>query len=131
MPAELRAGALYMVVVFAVGALFGPVRELVLAPMLGPGAAIAIEAVPLLLAMAWAAPWAARRFAVPPTPRARLLMGLGAVLLLVLAETALDALLRGRGPGMWLERALTGHGRIGLALMAAFAVMPLLLRRRA
>jgi hypothetical protein len=130
MPAELRAGALYFAVIFAIGALLGPVRELALAPVLGPGVAIGIEAVPLLLAMAWAAPWAARRFAVPPLPRPRLGMGLSALLLLVLAETALDALLRGRGPGLWLERARTAEGRTGLALMAAFAIMPLLLRRR-
>jgi hypothetical protein len=124
----LAAGALWFAAMLALGFLLGPLRELVLAPRLGAAGAVAVEAVPMVAAMALLAPWIARRLRVPPTAGARLGMGLLGLLLLVLAETALDRLLRGRGPEMWLERLHTLDGLIGLALLLLFALMPLLRR---
>jgi hypothetical protein len=120
----MAAGAVYFAVMFALGFLLGPVRELLLAPRFGAAAAAAIEAVPMLVDMAFVAPWAARLLQVPPATAARLWMGATG---LVLAESALDWLLRGRG--LWLERTRTPAGWIGLGLLAAFAAMPLLRRR--
>jgi len=124
---SVAAGALYFAVLFGLGCLLGPVRELLLTPRFGSTLAAAIEAVPMLAGMALAAPWAARLLEVPPTIGARLRMGGMGLVLLVLAETALDWLLRGRG--LWLERTRTPAGWIGLRLLAAFAAMPLLRRR--
>jgi hypothetical protein len=53
-------------------------------------------------------------------------MGGVGLVLLVLAETALDALLRDRV--LWAERTQTPDGLIGLALLLVFALMPALRR---
>ncbi|CAA9245374.1 MAG: hypothetical protein AVDCRST_MAG27-1755 [uncultured Craurococcus sp.] len=122
MRAELRAGAAYAAAMFGLGAVLGPVRELAVAPRLGATAAAALEAVPMLVGMAVLAPWIARRLEVPPARPARLGMGGAGLALLVLAETALDWLVRGQS--LWLERMRSPAGWIGLGLLAAFALMP-------
>lgn len=103
-------GCFWFAVVFALGFLLGPIRMLILEPRLGPAGAVAVEAVPMLAAMVVLAPWVARLFGVPPAWRPRLLMGLTGLALTVLAETALAALLRGRGIGFWAERVRTADG---------------------
>ncbi len=125
----VAAGLAWFAAIFALGFLLGPIRVLILEPRLGPAAAVAVEAVPMLAGMAFLAPRIARRFAVPPGWRSHLLMGLIGIALTIAAETALAALLRGRGPGFWAEQARTPEGWIYLALLAAFALMPLLRRR--
>ena len=124
----IGAGILYFAAIFALGFLLGTLRTLFLEPLLGPVGAVLVEAVPMLAAMVVAAPWAARLFDLSPAPRLRLGMGGVALLLLAVAETALDALMRGRV--LWAERLRTPEGLIGIALMLAFALMPLLMRRR-
>jgi len=123
----LAAGAGWFAVMFALGFVLGPIRLLALEPRMGAVGAILVEAVPMLLAMLVLAPRTARLFGVPPSVAARLGMGGVGLLLLVLAESLLDALLRGRL--LWGERLRTTEGLIGLGLMAAFALMPLLRRR--
>ena len=123
---ELRAGAAYAGAMFGLGALLGPLRELALAPRLGATAAAALEAVPMLLGMALLAPRLARRFRVPPALPARLAMGAAGLLLLVMAETALDWLVRGHS--LWPERMRSPAGWIGLGLLAAFTAIPALRR---
>ena len=123
----IGAAALYFAVLFGLGFLLGTIRTLVLEPWLGAAGAVAVEAVPMLAAMWVAAPWAARLFALPADLAPRLGMGAVALALLVLAETGLDALLRGRV--LWGERLHSLAGWIGLALMLAYALMPLLRRR--
>jgi hypothetical protein len=114
---------------FGLGFVLGAIRTLLLEPWLGPTGAVAIEAVPMVAAMWVAAPWAARLFDVPPHIGGRLSMGAVALILLLLAEAALDALLRGRGPEIWLERLQSGDGLIGYSLQLLYALMPLLRRR--
>jgi hypothetical protein len=122
----IAAGALYFAALFALGFLLGAPRTLFLEPLLGAAAAVAIESLPMLGAMYAAAPWAARVGGVPGAALAHLGMGLFALLLLVVTETAMDVLLRGRV--LWADRAQSVAGWIGFALMAAFVVMPLLRR---
>ncbi|MCB1313134.1 MAG: hypothetical protein KDK29_15235, partial [Sedimentitalea sp.] len=83
----LRAGALYMALVFPAAVLLGVLRVVVLTPALGPLRAVALE-LPLVLALAWIV---ARRLlrARPAPPGARLAMGAVAFCLLMLAELAL------------------------------------------
>lgn len=123
----LAAGAGWFAVMFALGFVLGPIRLLALEPRIGPVGAILVEAVPMLAAMVFLAPRTARLFAMPPAIAARLGMGFVGLVLLVLAESLLDALLRGRL--LWAERLRTPEGLIGLGLMLAFALMPLLRRR--
>lgn len=120
----LAAGAAWFAVMFGLGFLLGPIRILILEPRFGPTLAVLIEAVPMIAAMVFLAPRIARRLAVPPTAGARLAMGGIGLILLVLAETSLDAILRGRGPEFWIERTRTPDGLIYLALLALFALMP-------
>ena len=122
----VAAGILWFVVMFGLGFLLGPIRIFALEPYLGATGAVLVEAVPMLIAMWLLAPWIGRICAVPATTSARLGMGGVGLVLLLLAETAMGALLRGRGPGLWLERASTPDGQIYFALLGAFALMPLL-----
>lgn len=122
------AGLAWFAVMFALGFLLGPIRILLLEPRLGMAGAVAVEAVPMLLAMSLLAPRVARLCAVPAGLSARLAMGGIGLALLVLAETLMGALLRNRGPEFWLERPQTLDGQIYLALLAVFALMPALRR---
>lgn len=129
---EARAGALYVASTFAVGALAGPVREGVLVPLVGETAALLMEAPVMIAAMVLIAAHLVVRLAVPPQPRARLLMGMIALLLLLVLELVLSALLRDMTPGQWIARFRSDEGRISAVLYALFALVPLALlyRRR-
>jgi hypothetical protein len=104
--------------VFGLGVLPGPAGGLALAPRLGATAAAA----PMLIGMAIPAPWLAGRLGVPPARPARPGTGGAGLALPVLAETALDRLVRGQC--LWIERMRSPAGRTGLGLLAAFALMP-------
>ncbi|WP_198375471.1 hypothetical protein [Neoroseomonas rubea] len=126
MSAPLRAGLLYGAAMFAVGFLLGPLRVLVLEPALGAALAVAAEAVPMLAAMLLIAPRIARAQGVAPGARPRLAMGLFALAPVLTAEVAM-ALGLGR-LGEWIAAFATPAGLIGLALLAALVVVPLLRR---
>ncbi len=124
----IGAGVLYFVVMFGLGFLLGPVRIFLLEPRLGPTGAVLVEAVPMLGAMWAAAPWVARLFALPATAAARLGMGAVGLGLLLLADTLLGWLLFGRGLGALLDRPQSWDGRVYLALLLLFFLMPWLRR---
>jgi hypothetical protein len=63
----LKAGVVYFLLVFAVGWILGPIRELWAVSHLGRMAAMLSEAVIILIAMIVAARWVIRRFDVPRT----------------------------------------------------------------
>ena len=58
----LKAGVIYFLLVFAVGWVLGPIRELWAVPHFGRVAAMLSEAVIMLVAMIVAARWVIRRF---------------------------------------------------------------------
>ena len=121
-----NAGLLYGAAAFGLGMLLGPLRVLVLEPRLGVTGATAVEAVPMLLALALLAPRIARAQGVPPATAARLRMGRWALALVLLLDVV-GALALG-GLGAWIGGLATPAGLIGLALLAALALMPLLRR---
>jgi hypothetical protein len=125
----LGAGALWFAVMFGLGFLLGPLRILLLEPWLGATGAVLVEAVPMIVAMLLVAPWVARLFGVPPSAAARLGMGAVGLVLLLAADTLLGWLLFGRGIEALLARAETWDGRVYLALLLLFFLMPLLRRR--
>jgi hypothetical protein len=63
----LKAGVVYFLLVFAVGWILGPIRELWAVPHFGRMAALLSEAVTMLIAMIVAARWVIRRVHVPRT----------------------------------------------------------------
>lgn len=124
---ELRAGAAYFALTFLVGALLGPIRELMLKPLLGAVGALLVEAPLMVLAMAVIAARLVVRFAVPRDWRSRLWMGLFALVLLLVVEVVLTFFLRHITPGVWLAHFWSTEGVISLSLFALFAICPLAL----
>lgn len=125
----VAAGVLWFVVMFGLGFLLGPIRIFLLEPRLGATGAVLVEAVPMIALMWVLAPWVARLFAVPPTPRARLAMGGIGLLLLVIADTLLGWLLFNRGIESLLDRPRTPDGQVYLLMLLVFLLMPFLRRR--
>ena len=124
MKRAFEGGALYFAIVFVAGFLFGTVRRAWLADAVGPVTAILVE-LPLILLVSWiACGFSIRRSHVPRRTAGRLLMGLTAFLLLMVAE-ALVAMLIG-------ERTLSEHlasygataAQIGLAAQILFGLLP-------
>jgi hypothetical protein len=105
----LEAGVIYFLLVFAVGWILGPIRELWAMPHLGRMAAMLCEAVIMPIAMTVAARWVIRWFEVPQTVSATLSIGLIAIGLLFPAEIA----------GVLLVRRLPLHEYVG-----SFATAP-------
>ncbi|MES2710433.1 MAG: hypothetical protein V4653_02530 [Pseudomonadota bacterium] len=118
------AGGAYALALFGLGFVLGVLRVLVLAPGIGVVAATALEAVPMLAAMSWAAPRLARWQGVPPRSAGRIAMGAVALAVLVTFELVLGAVLNGTKPAAWVANFATPQGMIYGALLLAFAAMP-------
>jgi hypothetical protein len=84
----LKAGAVYFLLLFAVGWVLGPIRELWAVPRFGRLMALLFEAVIMLIAMIISARWVMRRFEVHQTLGSTILMGVVALGILVPAEIA-------------------------------------------
>ena len=120
------AAGLYFLIVFGVGFLLGPVRVLWLEPRLGETAAVLCEAPFLLVAIVFAARWLPKYLRLRTNVPALLGMGLGALFLQQCTEFALAGLLRGITPAEQIAHLSTPAGMIYLALLIAFAAMPVL-----
>lgn len=127
MGAAPRAGLVYFAVVFAVGFVLGPVRELVLAPRLGALGALLVEAPAMVLAIVLAARWIVRRFDLAGRVAAAARVGAVALGMLALAEFAGAQLIRGLSTAGYLALLATAPGLVSIALFALFAAMPTIL----
>jgi hypothetical protein len=114
------AGGAYCLVLFGLGFLLGALRVTVVAPRIGVVAATALEAVPMLAAMAWVAPRLAHWQGIPSRSVGRIAMGCVALALLV----AVEITLAGSGLRAWLGNFTTPQGMIYGVLLLAFAAMP-------
>jgi hypothetical protein len=118
-----KAGAIYAIIVFLIGFIFGTIRLLLLVPRLGETTAVIIEAPIMLAASCFVCRWCVDRLDVAATVSARSLMGLVAFLVLSLAEFGLGAVL-GRLLTDQLAIYKSPSGAIGLAAQAVFAMFP-------
>jgi hypothetical protein len=122
----LKAGLIYLAIVFAAAFVFGTVRVLYVIPRIGETGAVLIE-LPLLLMLSW---WVCgkilRRYAVPQRSGHRALMGWVSFTLLMAAELALARFAFGRTPAEFLDGLATPNGTIGLVGQIAFALFPLM-----
>jgi hypothetical protein len=126
----LKAGVIYFVLVFAVGWVLGPIRELWAVPHFGRMAALLSEAVIMLVAMIVAARWVIRRFHVSRTLPATISMGIVAIRLLLLpAEIVGVHWVRGLSVQDYLTGFLTAPGVVSLLMFLLFAAMPTLVTR--
>jgi hypothetical protein len=130
-PSSVKAGVFYFAVVFAAGFVFGTFRTLVLVPRLGERTAVLVE-LPIILAVSWiACGRAIRRCRVPDRAAPRLVMGIVAFGLLMIAELGLSMLVFGRSFREVAADLGTPQGWLGLAGQVAFALFPLARIKRA
>jgi hypothetical protein len=124
-----KAALLYSAIVFGVGFIFGPIRELWAVPRFGPRVAELMEMPLMLVAMILAARTVAHRLAVPPTLWARLGMGLGALAGLLAAEFGFVLQLRGLSIAEYIATRDPVSGAVYYGMLCVFAIMPWLLVR--
>jgi len=125
MKAIIKASCAYIGIVFAAGFIFGAIRVLVVAPILGELGAVFAE-LPIMLAISWIACGSVTaRYAIPAHWRDRAFMGALAFTLLIAAEFCLSVAL-GRSADAFLTGLTTPAGAIGLIGQLAFALFPLL-----
>ena len=133
MAAGAKAGFAYAVTVFAIGFALGAVRVLLLAPLVGPTIAVAVEA-PIILTASWyvSGIWM-KRLAISAEIRTRILVGAVAFVTLTVLEVAVSSGLFHRSIGEYLAGLRSLPGAIGLAAQLCFATLPLVsvvVRRR-
>lgn len=128
--AAVRAGILYFAMVFAAGFVLGTIRTLVLAPRIGALGAVLTEFPLMLIIAGMACLWLVRRFDIGSAWTERLLMGVVAFVLLMVAELILSLVVFGGTAAGFVASFGTPEGAIGLAGQVAFAAMPLLVGRR-
>src|ERR1700694_300301 len=114
----------YFGLVFGTGFLLGPIRVLWLEPRFGPIIATACEAPFLLLAILIAARWVPRVLNIRRDSKALVLIGVGSLVLLQIADFTIGFWVRGITPKEQFVQLLTGQGNIYAALLALFAIMP-------
>ena len=119
-----RAGVAYTLGVFVFAFAVGTIRVTLVAPRLGALVAVLLEA-PIVLAVSWRVSlWCIRRFDVSRDPRARVLMGTVAFLVLMSLEAGVSVLAFGESFEHHLARNATLPGIIGLATQVVFAAFP-------
>ena len=124
-----KAAAVYFLLIFAVGWVLGPIRELWAVPRFGRMTGVLLEGPIMLIAMIISARWVIRRFDLPRTLRTTISMGLVAVGILAVAEIAGVLWVRRLSLQEYLWSLVTGPGVISLLMFLLFAAMPTLVAR--
>ena len=128
MDAVIKAGLAYFGAVFVVGFMLGAVRVLLLVPRLGETVSVLLE-VPVILAVSWRlSGWTTQEFRVSSAVSRRLLMGVVAFALLMLAEMGVSVFAFGRSIEAHFAAYRSSQGLIGLIAQIAFAFIPLMQR---
>ena len=124
-----RAGLRYGAIAFALGAVLGPVRELLLAAVLGGLAAALVEAAAMAALLSLAARHVLDR--LPPRQgwAARSAVAAAGLAVVLLAEAALSLLLEASGVAAARAPRSGAERAVGLLPLAWFAALPFLLRR--
>jgi hypothetical protein len=125
-----KPALVYFVLTFAAGFVFGTFRTLILAPHVGEVAAVLIECPFILSASFLIARWVLRHHAPGATAGRRLVIGLVAFAMLMVAELMM-ALIGGVGPQEYAASLSRAAGAIGLGAQTLFAFIPLFIRPRA
>ena len=125
----IKAGITYFALVFGAGYVLGMIRVPFLVPRLGERVAELVEMPFMFVAILLAARFIIRRFSLPANVLARLWAGFVALGLLVAAEVLLAVALQDRTLGEYVASRDPVSGSVYLAMLALFAVMPLVLAR--
>jgi hypothetical protein len=124
-----RAGFSYFALVFCAGFLLGAIRVPLLVPRLGERLAELLEMPVMFVVILASARFIIRRFALPSAAAVRLGTGMLALGLMIAAELFLAALLQGRSLGEYVASRDPVSGSVYLAMLAVFALMPVILAR--
>lgn len=124
MPNALTAGVVYFAVVFCAAFALGVLRTLVIAPAIGEMAAVLIE-VPIVLALSWIVCGRVLRRIPVPQAMGRIVMGIAAFTLLMVAELLLSILIGHRTVAEHFALFRTAPVLIGLVGQVGFAAFPL------
>ena len=128
MVAAIKAGATYFAIVFAAGFALGTIRVLLIAPIVGRTIGVLIET-PIILGISWiACQRCVERFQIPDRLLSRMLMGVAAFALLMIAEALLAVIGFGQTFVAYVTSLGTSPGAIGLAAQIAFGVIPMVQR---
>ena len=125
--AGLKAGVAYFILVFALGFLFGLIRDIIF--QVGEAEASRIVAVLVELPVMLAASWVAcgllvRRFSVPAVMGERVIMGAVAFALLMIGELSIGVLLLNRSVAAHFLAYAQPSYALGLAAQLCFAAFP-------
>jgi hypothetical protein len=125
---NLKAGAIYFALVFAVGWILGPIRQLWIVPHLGHITGLLLE-LPLIYNAGGddlRPRWVLRRLNLPHALRTRAQIGVVALGILLPAELAGALWVRGASVREYLASLATVPGLISLLSFLAFAAVPAL-----
>jgi hypothetical protein len=125
----VKAGLAYFALVFGAGFALGLVRVPILVPRLGERVAELLEMPVMLVVIVFAARFVVGRFALATSLRAGLGAGIVALACLVAAELALVSVVQGRSLAQYIAGRDPVAGTVYLAMLALYAVMPLLVSR--
>lgn len=123
MLAACLLGLQYFTVVFTFAFAMGVIRVLLVAPRLGPTAAVLIE-VPILVLASWIVAHSLLRSRTLTLTQCAA-MGAIAFTLTLMCEAALAALILRESLGDWASALVTPLGLIGLAGQIVFGIMPI------
>lgn len=128
MKESIQGGILYSLVVFAVGFVMGPIRELFILPMVNGNASVAvlIEAPVLIFVMGLTAPNIINWCHVGDSSIARLAMGMTGLLVVLLADSSVGLFIRKWSFQQILQYYASEAGMINIGLFFVFASIPLL-----
>jgi hypothetical protein len=127
-----RIGAtalLYFALVFGAGFVLGPIRMLLIEPLLGPVAATLCEAPIMIAVTIFAAWWTPRVTNLSGDASALVLVGVVALVLQQASDLAVGVLLRDMSVSGVLSRFATPEGAIYAVLLILFAAMPWMVHR--
>ena len=124
-PAPWMLGIAYGMALLASGWILGPLRALLVTPLIGPFTAVFLEAPLLIAVMILTVRWMDRRNWIGGRRRDRAAMGLIGACLVLVGEGAASLLIADSREG--LNTFVTPAGLVGLALLGVAALTPLLL----
>jgi type IV secretory pathway TrbD component len=125
----VAAGVVYYALAFGAGFALGTLRVLLVVPRTGERLAELGEAPLMLVVTIAAARWVTRQFSVPEGTPARLAVGLIGLALLLATEFSVVLWLRGITLSDYFASRDPVSAAVYCALLAAFAFMPVLVRR--
>lgn len=130
MTGPVLAGAVYFLMMFALGFVLGSARTMILAAIPGADHSVLVMIeLPVMLAASWVScGWLVRRYAVPSGWVERLVMGGVGFVLLMVAEAMLALVLLGLTLGAHVASYGQPTQAMGLLAQIAFGLFPLFRR---